>query len=162
MQLFKGMDRSLDAAHFTPQATGQPVILAQAVEHGATDPLHRIGLELCAQTFFVAGYGIQQAKHAILDDVLHLHARRELGHQVVGDSFNQRRVSRNELVLIECSSRVIHYVSLSITASRLRRVATRVYHKSLRHHYEASLPAWSMQQRGATALIHTLPHLPIR
>jgi hypothetical protein len=125
MQLFKGMDRRLDPAHLAPQAAGQPVVLAQAVKHGTADTLHGIGFELGAQPFLIAGYRIQEAQHAVLDDVLHLHARRKLRHQVVGDPFDQRRVTRDELVLIECSSRVIHYVSLSLTASRLRRVSRR-------------------------------------
>ena len=76
--LFQLMHRRLDAAHVAAQAARQPVVLAQAVEHGAADALHRVGLELGAEPFLVAVDGVEQAHHAVLDDVLHLHAGGQL------------------------------------------------------------------------------------
>ena len=67
----------------------------------AADALHRVGLELGAEAFLVAVDGVEQAHHAVLDDVLHLHAGRQLGHEVIGDALDQRRVLDDELFFIE-------------------------------------------------------------
>jgi hypothetical protein len=71
----------LDAAHVAAQAARQPVVLAQTVEHGATDALHGVGFELRPKPFLIAAHGIEQAHHAVLDEVVDLDAGRQLGHQ---------------------------------------------------------------------------------
>jgi len=106
--LLEAVDRRLDAAHVAAQAARQPVVLAQAVEHGAADALRGVGLELRAEPLFVAPERIEQAHHAVLDQVVHVHAGRQLGHELEGDALDQGSVGLDEVGLVELTVCVVH------------------------------------------------------
>jgi hypothetical protein len=93
-----------------PQAARQPVVLAQAVEHGTADPLRRIGFEAGTETGFEAAHGIEQAEHAVLHQIVELHARRQTRQQMAGDTLDQRREALDKLILVELTGGVIHAV----------------------------------------------------
>jgi hypothetical protein len=106
--LFQCLHRRFDTAHVAAQAARHPVILSQAVQHGSADALRGVGLELCAQPVLISGNGIEQADHAVLHDIVNLHAGRQLRHQVMGDALDQRRVQLDELCLVRLAFGVVH------------------------------------------------------
>lgn len=68
--LFKLGNGFLDAAEITTQATRQPVVLAQAVEHGAADALCRVSLELRTHPCLETTDRVEQAHHAVLHQIM--------------------------------------------------------------------------------------------
>ena len=121
LNTYKSAERSrFDAAHVSTQAARQPVVLTQTVEHGAADALHGIGFELRPQPFLVAAHGVEQTQHSILDDVFDLNTGRKLGHKVISDALDQRRVVLGELVAVQCSGCGIHIESSASAGCAVR------------------------------------------
>ncbi len=116
--LLQHVDGRLDAAHVAAQAARQPVVIAQAIEHGTADPLHGIGFELRAQSVLVAADGIEQPHHAVLDEVVDLDTGRQSGHELVGDPLDQRRIGFDQVGLVEITFGVVHPLSLYLFAAR--------------------------------------------
>ena len=108
MLLFEARDGFLDTAEIAAQAARQPVVLAHAVEHGTTDALRGVGLELCAEAGFKAADGVQQAHHAVLHQIVDLDTGRQPGHQVIGDTLDQWREALDQLIFVNLTSSVVH------------------------------------------------------
>jgi hypothetical protein len=98
----------LHLAGILADAARQPVAAAQFIQHGAPDALYGIGLELRAMGFLVAVDGVEQAHHAGLDQVVHLHARGQLGLELMRQFLDQRRMLLQDVVLALLSLDVIH------------------------------------------------------
>ena len=95
-----------DLAGLPVDRTRGPVGAADFVEHGAANAYPRIGLEAGPLARVIVAAGLDQTNHSGLDQVLGLHRRRQAIHQVVGDSFDQRRMPRYQVIktLLRCRS----------------------------------------------------------
>ncbi len=92
-------DRVGHHARVAVHRTRRPVALADLVEHGPADADAGIGLEAGALAGVVFLRGLEQADHAGLHQVLHLHAGRQAAEQVIGDALDQWCVTLDQLLL---------------------------------------------------------------
>ncbi|MNI39256.1 hypothetical protein D3C73_934340 [compost metagenome] len=88
-----------DHARIAVDRTWRPVPLAHFIEHGAADSNARVRLETGAFAGVIFGRYLKQADHPGLDQVFDLDTGRQTRQQVVGNAFNQRRVTLDQLVL---------------------------------------------------------------
>jgi hypothetical protein len=99
---------NLDPPTVAPQAARQPVVLAQSVEHRTTHALRRVDFELRPHAGLETANRVKQAEHAVLNQIVQLHAGRQASHQMTGDAPDQRSKALDELILVELTSSVIH------------------------------------------------------
>ena len=118
MGMFELGDGRLDPPQLAPQAARQPVVLAQSVEHRAADALRRVGLELRAETFLVAVNRVEQAEHAVLNEIVELDIGRQAGHQVIGDPLHQRHEALNQLFPVRLPGGGIHQARMRFGVMR--------------------------------------------
>ncbi|MNR27663.1 hypothetical protein D3C85_1449440 [compost metagenome] len=76
------LDGLIDLARLGADAARQPVLAAKLVQHRAPDPGRGVGLELGVGCFLIAAYGIEQADHAGLYQVVEFNAGRKPGEQL--------------------------------------------------------------------------------
>ncbi|MNH07183.1 hypothetical protein D3C79_665710 [compost metagenome] len=111
---FNCSNRVTDHAGIAVYRTRRPVALAHFIEHGAADADTGIGLEACTLARVVLVGDFEQADHAGLDQVLHLHTGRQTRQQVVGDALDQRRVTFDQLVLGITRGFAVHPITAGV------------------------------------------------
>ncbi|KAG1487204.1 hypothetical protein G6F53_013794 [Rhizopus delemar] len=72
--LFQLLDSLFDLARLGADAARKPVLAAEFVQHRATNAGRGVGLELGVCRFLIAPYGVKQADHAGLYQVVELNA----------------------------------------------------------------------------------------
>lgn len=76
----------------------RPVALARLVEDGAADADASVGLEAGTMRGVIVAGGLDQSQHPGLNQIVQLHARRQTGDQVLGDTLDQPGMAEHELV----------------------------------------------------------------
>ena len=100
-----------DHARIAVYRARRPVTLAHLIEHRATDTDTGVGLETRALAGVVFTRDFEQADHAGLDQVIHLHTGRQTRQQVVGDALDQGRIALDKFVLAVARRLAVHAVT---------------------------------------------------
>ena len=80
---------------FVALVTRQDIVFTAAVVDGSGYPESGIGLKVEPRARLVAFHGIEQAHHAVLDQVIELDVRRQTGCNLIGQAANEWRVLNN-------------------------------------------------------------------
>jgi hypothetical protein len=91
------------------RATAHPVVLAQLVDHRATNALGGEGLELHTLGGLVPRERLGQADQANLDQIVHLDGRRQLGHHVVRQATHQGHVLPDQGITVQLALRSVRH-----------------------------------------------------
>ncbi|MNN08301.1 hypothetical protein D3C81_1211530 [compost metagenome] len=111
---FNCPNRVTDHAGIAVNRTWCPVPFAYFVKHCPADPDTGVGLETGTLARVVLVGNFEQADHAGLDQVFHLHTGRQTRQQVIGDTFDQRRIALDQLVLTIARSLAVHPITAGV------------------------------------------------
>jgi hypothetical protein len=91
--------RGFELPPLAPHAPG-PRVASQRVDHGATDAALRERLELDASRFVEPAGGVDEANHAVLDQIVQLDRVRHRGGDPARKRFDERQTGGNTVPIV--------------------------------------------------------------